>query len=61
VKTALIILGLAAAYLVGQLLMVWRSRNDNLPAPPPGGWKKQDNWDEGDDKDDDRPPPPRPR
>jgi hypothetical protein len=61
VKTALIILGLAAAYFVGQLLMVWRSRNDNLPAPPPGGWKKQDNWDEDDDKDDDRPPPPGPR
>ena len=58
-KIALIILGLAAAYLVGQLLMVWRTRNDNLPTPPPGGWKKQANWD--DDEDDDRPTPPRPR
>ncbi len=57
-KIALIILGLAAAYLAGQLLMVWRSRNANLPPPPPGGWKKPAGWDE---EDDDWPTPPGPR
>ena len=45
----LIILGLAAAYLVGQLLIFWRSRNDNLPKTPPGGWKKPGDEDDEDD------------
>ena len=40
-KAGLILLGLAAIYLVGQLFMVWRSRNANLPKTPPGGWKKR--------------------
>jgi hypothetical protein len=56
VKAALIILGLVAAYLAGQLYTVWRSRNDNIPGPPPGGWNKPEDWD---DEDDDWPQPPR--
>lgn len=48
-KTAWIIIGLVAAYLVGQLLIVWRSRKTGLPRPPPGGWKKFDDDDEDDD------------
>lgn len=48
-KAGLILLGLAAIYLVGQLFMVWRSRNANLPKTPPGGWKKPADWDEDDD------------
>ena len=48
-KAALILLGLAAIYLVGQLFMVWRSRHANLPKPPPGGWKKPAGWDDEDD------------
>jgi hypothetical protein len=46
---ALTILGLAVAYLVGQLYMVWRSRNANLPKTPAAGWKKQADWDDEDD------------
>ena len=47
---ALIIVGLAAAYLIGQLLIFWRSRNQDIPPPPPGGWKQTPGWDdEGDD------------
>jgi len=49
VKVGLILLGLAAAYLVGHLLMVWRSRNANLPKAPPGGWKKSAGWDDDED------------
>ena len=48
-KVALLILGLAAAYLVGQLFMVWRTRNANLPSPPPGGWRKPADGDEDED------------
>jgi len=48
VKFGLVLLALAAIYLVGQLLMVWRSRNLNLPKPPPGGWK-QGTWEDEDD------------
>jgi hypothetical protein len=55
-KVALIILGLAAAYLIAQLYMLWRSRNDNLPEPPPGGWKEPEDWD---DAEDDWPQPPK--
>lgn len=47
-KTGLILLALAAIYLVGQLVMTWKTRHDNLPKPPPGGWKKGD-WDDEDD------------
>lgn len=54
-RIGLIILGLAVAYLVGHLLMVWWSRNANLPKPPPGGWRKSGDW----DHDDDWPGPPR--
>jgi hypothetical protein len=46
-----IIIGLVAAYLVGQLMMVWRTRNQ-VPPPPPGGWRKgvfEDEVDEADD------------
>lgn len=64
-KIAWIIIGLVAAYLAGQLLMFWRSRNRNLPKPPPGGWKQTPGWD--DEEDDwperpgrDRTPPPPP-
>ena len=55
-KVALVIVGLVAAYLVGQLLMLWYSRNQNLPKPPPGGWKQRQGWE--DEKDDwpERPP-----
>jgi hypothetical protein len=38
VKIAWIIIGLVAAYLVAQLMMIWRTRNQ-VPPPPPGGWK----------------------
>lgn len=47
-KVGLLFLALAAIYLVGQLVMTWKTRNDNLPKPPPGGWKKGD-WDDEDD------------
>ena len=47
-KIGLLFLALAAIYLVGQLLMIWKTRNDNLPKPPPGGWTKGD-WDDEDD------------
>jgi hypothetical protein len=47
-KVGLIFLALAAIYLVGQLVMTWKTRSDNLPKPPPGGWKKGD-WDDEDD------------
>jgi hypothetical protein len=56
VKIGLIILGLAAAYLIGHLFMVWRSRNSNLPERPAGGWKKPEEWDEDED---DWPDPPK--
>lgn len=46
-KIAWIVIGLAAAYLAGQLYTLWRSRRDDIP-PPPGGWKKGD-WDDDDD------------
>jgi hypothetical protein len=49
VVIALLIVGLVAAYLVGQLLKVWRSRNVDLPAPPPGGWKRGGSWDDDED------------
>jgi hypothetical protein len=49
VKAAWIILGLVAAYLAGQLYAFWRSRNDNIAKPPPGGWKKPADWDDEDD------------
>lgn len=48
-KIALVIVGLVAAYLVGQLLIFWRSRNRNIPPPPPGGWKQAPGWDDEDD------------
>ncbi len=48
-KAAWIIIGLVAAYLAGQLLIVWRSRKTGLPRPPPGGWKKYDDDEEEDD------------
>jgi hypothetical protein len=47
-KIAWIVIGLAAAYLVGQLYTLWRSRRDDIPPPPPGGWKKGD-WDDDED------------
>jgi len=47
-KIGLIFLALGVIYLVGQLLMAWNTRNDNLPKAPPGGWKKGD-WDDEDD------------
>lgn len=56
-KIALIIVGLAGAYLAGHLLMVWRSRNAKLPPPPPGGWKRSSGWE---DEEDDGPKPPPP-
>jgi hypothetical protein len=46
---SLIILGLAAAYLAGHLLMIWHSRNAKLPPRPPGGWKQSPGWDDEDD------------
>ncbi len=55
-KIGLIILGLAAAYLIGHLFMVWRSRNANLPERPAAGWKKPEEWD---DDEDDWPDPPK--
>lgn len=53
VKGAWIIIGLVAAYLVGQLMMVWRTRNQ-VPPPPPGGWRSGRFEDEveGEDGDD---------
>lgn len=57
-KYAWIIIALAAAYLAANLLWLWRSRRDNLPKRPPGGWQQRPGWD--DDEDDDwpkRPPP----
>lgn len=47
-KFGLVILALAVIYLVGQWLMVWTSRNANLPKPPPDGWKQR-GWDDEDD------------
>ena len=49
VLIAWIFIGLAAAYLAGQLLIFWRSRNQNIPPPPPDGWKQTPGWDEEDD------------
>jgi hypothetical protein len=52
VKVAWIIIGLVAAYLVAQLLMIWRTRNQ-VPPPPPGGWRRGTFEDEEEaDKDD---------
>jgi hypothetical protein len=50
-KIAWIVIALVAAYLVGHLLMVWRTRND-VPPPPPGGWKSAEDFDDADDEDD---------
>jgi hypothetical protein len=50
-KIGWIIIGLVAAYLVGQLMMVWRTRNQ-VPPPPPGGWRKGSFDDEDEDADD---------
>lgn len=54
-KLGWIIIGLVAAYLVGHLMMVWRTRNQ-VPPPPPGGWKKGTFEDEEEDEPP-RPPP----
>jgi hypothetical protein len=48
-KAGLVLLALAAIYLVGQLVMTWKTRNDNLPKPPPGGWKQIGDDEEEDD------------
>ena len=48
-KLALIILGLAAAYLAAQLYTIWRTRNDGIAKPPPGGWKRPEDWDDDED------------
>ena len=56
-KYAWIIIALAAAYLAGNLLWLWRSRKQNLPEPPPGGWKQRPGWDDEDDDWPKRPPP----
>ncbi len=56
VKVALLIVGLVAAYLVGQLLMFWHSRHQNLPKPPAGGWKQRPGWEDEDDDWPTRPP-----
>jgi hypothetical protein len=48
-KAALVIVAIVAAYLAGQLYSFWRSRKDDIPPAPPGGWKKSDDWDEEDD------------
>ena len=55
-KVALLIVGLVAAYLVGQLLMLWYSRNQNLPKPPAGGWKQRREWEDEQDDWPGRPP-----
>lgn len=49
-ELAWIIIGLVAAYLVAQLMMVWRTRNQ-VPPPPPGGWRKGSFPDEEADED----------
>jgi len=56
VRIALLIIGLVAAYLVGQLLMFWYSRNQNLPKPPPDGWQQKPGWEDEDDDWPKRPP-----
>ena len=56
-KYAWIILVLAAAYLAGHLLLLWRSRKQNLPTAPPGGWKQRPGWDDEEDDWPKRPPP----
>lgn len=46
-KVGWIILGLAAAYLVGHLLMLYRNRNRNLPPPGTKGASfddEEDDW-----------------
>lgn len=48
-KLALIILGLVAAYLAAQLYTIWRTRHDGIVKPPPGGWKRPENWDDEED------------
>jgi hypothetical protein len=55
-RVAWIIIGLVAAYLIAQLMMVWRTRNQ-VPPPPPGGWRKGSFPDE---EDEDDPPAGRP-
>lgn len=54
-KVAWIIIALVAAYLVGHLLMIWRTRND-VPPPPPGGWKSAEDFDPDDDDEDGQQP-----
>lgn len=54
-KVAWIIIALVAAYLVGHLLMIWRTRND-VPPPPPGGWRPAEDFDPDDDDEDGQQP-----
>ena len=60
-KLALIVTGLVLAYLIGQLLFLWSSRNARPPPPPPEGWRTPEQMDEDDEawKDDAGPRPPR--
>jgi hypothetical protein len=53
----IVIMCLVAGYLVGQLMMIWRTRND-VPPPPPGGWRKGSFDDEEQDEPPRRLPPP---